>query len=188
MIGTDYVWTDDSTNDELYVIDVIQGKIVKTISEVESTRLVSVQNFERVRLHDDLLKEMKMMQKGSVSPDSLTVAVIIIGSLVLFVGLVNLYFTSSMKGKKENEKLIAVPRYVIDGMNDVEPTIIGICELKFYSSYQQPTYVVYMREFAMAEPQGIKSNDFNRLVLELIERFSNKKSGIMFFVIDVIII
>ena len=40
----------------------------------------------------------------------------------------------------------------------------------------------------MAEPQGIKSNDFNRLVLELIERFSNKKSGIMFFVIDVIII
>ena len=99
MVGTNYVWTDDSTNDELYVIDVIQGKIVKTISEVESTRLVSVQNFERVRLHDDLLKEMNMMQKGSVSPDSLTVAAIIIGSLVLFVGLVNLYFTSSMKGK-----------------------------------------------------------------------------------------
>jgi len=23
MVGTDYVWTDDSTNDELYVIDVI---------------------------------------------------------------------------------------------------------------------------------------------------------------------
>ena len=66
------------------------------------------------------------MQKGSVSSDSLTVAVIIIGSLVLFVGLVNLYFTSSMKGKKENEKLIAVPRYIIDDMNDVEPSLVSV--------------------------------------------------------------
>ena len=45
-----------------------------------------------------------------------------------------------------------------------------------------------MREFAIAEPQGIKSNDSNRLVLELTEHFSDKKSGTMFFVIDMIII
>jgi hypothetical protein len=125
-VGTDYVWTNDSTNDELYVIDVIQGKLVKTISEIESTRLVAVQNFERVRLHDDVLQAMNMTQKGSGSPDSLTVAAIIIGSLALFVGLVNLYFTSSMKGTEENEKLIAVPKHVIDDMNDVEPSLASV--------------------------------------------------------------
>ena len=136
-VGTDYVWTNDSSNDEVYVIDVIQGRLVKTIPAIESTRLVSVQNFERVRMRDELLEEMRAMQdegrlgmtkvgqNGSDGSESLGIAAIMIGSLALLVGAVNLFVTSKVKRKQMDEKP-PVPGQVISNMNDVEPSLASV--------------------------------------------------------------
>lgn len=46
-VGTNYVWVDGAGNDEVYVIDVMSKSLVNTISNVETTRLLSVDNHAR---------------------------------------------------------------------------------------------------------------------------------------------
>lgn len=46
-VGTNYVWVDGAGEDEVYVIDVVSKEVVNTISNVETTRLLSVDNHAR---------------------------------------------------------------------------------------------------------------------------------------------
>jgi len=46
-VGTNYVWVDGAGADEVYVIDVMSKSLVNTISNVETTRLLSVDNHAR---------------------------------------------------------------------------------------------------------------------------------------------
>jgi hypothetical protein len=110
-VGTDYVWTDDSNNDELYVIDVIQGKLVNTIPSVESRALLSVQNFERLRIQNEL---MEAMDSHGGKSDTLATAAIVIGSLALIVGLLNLMRNPSQKQVilEKQEDSVAVPSQI----------------------------------------------------------------------------
>lgn len=64
-VGTPYVWTNDSTEDEHYVVDVINAKVVNTIRDVDRSTLVSVQNWARVREAEErekMMTEIKTMQ------------------------------------------------------------------------------------------------------------------------------
>jgi len=46
-VGTNYVWVDGAGEDEVYVIDVVSKAVVNTISNVETTKLLSVDNHAR---------------------------------------------------------------------------------------------------------------------------------------------
>lgn len=64
------MWTNDSTENEHYVIDVVQGKVVNTITGVSRASMLSVQNWERVHeamQKEELVKEMKAMQEQVVA-------------------------------------------------------------------------------------------------------------------------
>mmetsp|Transcript_23248 Transcript_23248/g.68749 ORF Transcript_23248/g.68749 Transcript_23248/m.68749 type:complete len:401 (+) Transcript_23248:4236-5438(+) len=79
-VGTDYVWTNDSSEDEIYVIDVVQGRLVRTITDADTSRLVSIQNWQRVheaemmgdifqevraQVRDEVLEEVRAMNENS---------------------------------------------------------------------------------------------------------------------------
>ncbi len=69
-VGTDYVWTNDSDLDEHYVIDVAQGTLVKTITGIERSSLLSVQNWQRVHEaseQDKLMEQMKTAQEQAIA-------------------------------------------------------------------------------------------------------------------------
>lgn len=90
-VGTDYVWTNDSDLDEHYVIDVIQGKVVKTIPNIQRSSMLSVQNYERMRAAEQqatLMQTMQVTQEKVKGPS--VVATTVVASLALVVGIVNL--------------------------------------------------------------------------------------------------
>ena len=126
-VGTDYVWTNDSSNDEAYVIDVIHGKLVKTISDANS-RFVSVQNWERVHqatmMRAELMKAMGSDIKVDGSSKSLSIAAILIGVLAVMLGAANLWMMSSMHRKMTSGKHASgIPKEVIDDTNDAEASL-----------------------------------------------------------------
>ena len=124
-VDTDYVWTNDSTNDEVYVIDVIKGELVNTIPN-ESSAFLSVQNWARVRettmhnelldkfaaleerettMHNELLDQMAASGKDSDSGPSATAA-LAVGIVALVLGLINLVMICS---KPRQQAVLAVP-------------------------------------------------------------------------------
>merc|ERR1712207_29566 len=46
-VGTDYVWVEGSEYDEIYVVDVVQKIVVKTITGINPRQMVSVNNVQR---------------------------------------------------------------------------------------------------------------------------------------------
>jgi hypothetical protein len=56
-VGTPYVWIDGHANEELYVIDILQNKLVKTITGITTSKMLSVQNYGR-------MKDLQMQQKA----------------------------------------------------------------------------------------------------------------------------
>ena len=120
-VGTNYVWTDDSTNDELYVIDVIKGELVNTIPSVESRALLSVQNFERLRIQDELMEAMA----AESSDNSLAIAAIVIGSLALIVGLLNMIRKPTQIEKAAPAQESAYPPSQI-GDGEVDPSLASV--------------------------------------------------------------
>lgn len=64
------VWTNDSTENEHYVVDVVNAEVVNTIRDVDRSTLVSVQNWARVREAEEreiMMAEIKTMQVGATS-------------------------------------------------------------------------------------------------------------------------
>jgi len=74
-VGTDYVWTNDSTEDEHYVIDFIKGRLVNTITGIDRSELLSVTNWRLVRENDDMetmMADIKVMQDQAIEEMSQT--------------------------------------------------------------------------------------------------------------------
>jgi len=107
-VGTDYVWTNDSQLDEHYVIDVVKGQVVKTITGIRRSSMLSVQNYEK-QLQEKMMQGAQPSQPAqgaqpsqpaqAAQPagatdeeetDPLVIASIVIASLALIVGIVNL--------------------------------------------------------------------------------------------------
>ena len=129
-VGTDYVWTDDSGNDELYVIDVIEGRLVNTIPSVESRALLSVQNYERLRIQNELMEAMAANDddnnNNNTNSDALAIAAIVMGSLALIVGFLNIARGASGGDKAASRSEAALPLQ-IDGNNDeAEPSLASV--------------------------------------------------------------
>lgn len=74
-VGTDYVWTNDSKEDEHYVIDFIQGKLVNTVTGIDRSELLSVTNWDRVREHAEkevMMTDIQVMQYQAMQEMSQT--------------------------------------------------------------------------------------------------------------------
>lgn len=68
-IGTNYVWTNDSKENEQYVIDFVKAKLVKTV-KVARSEMLSVQNWDQVRQasqQQKLMEDIKAMQEQVVA-------------------------------------------------------------------------------------------------------------------------
>ncbi len=92
---TDYVWVSDSSLDYLYVVDIAQKKVVKTIKEMEAKSIVSIQNFERARqieMQKQIVQDMAQKEDKSTE-----IAAIVIGCLALLAGIVNVMYMYKMK-------------------------------------------------------------------------------------------
>lgn len=92
-IGTDYVWVTDSSYDEAYVIDVVKNEVVKTLTDVDVSQMLSVQNYDYSRQFEMQKKMILDLQK---QPDpvikettALEVAAIVLGALAIVVGIAN---------------------------------------------------------------------------------------------------
>jgi len=46
-VGTDYVWVEGSEYDEIYVVDIVKKMVVKTITGINPSKIVSVNNIKR---------------------------------------------------------------------------------------------------------------------------------------------
>lgn len=113
-VGTDYVWTNDSSEDEHYVIDVVNAKLVKTITGIARSEIVSVQNWDRVREHfqqEDMMVQVRAMQDEVAGTSPLGVAALIIGCLALLVGTANLYVLYEMKNNG-SQQLVGTAKLV----------------------------------------------------------------------------
>lgn len=121
-VGTDYVWTNDSDLDEHYVIDVVKGELVNTITGIARSTIVSVQNWDRVReasQRDEMMAEVQVLQSEAIGEaggsSTMSVAALLIGACALLVGLANLYVLYDMQNKNkqnaaQNNKFVtAVP-------------------------------------------------------------------------------
>lgn len=125
-VGTDFVWTNDSTENEHYVIDVVNAKLVNTITGVARSELVSVQNWERMRegaQREEMMAEVRSMtsQDGADGSNAVGAAALIIGLLALAVGAGNLYALSNLKkdgaASIETAKLVTGVPSAIDTAN-----------------------------------------------------------------------
>jgi len=110
-VNTDYVWVSDGSLQEVYIIDVMKGEVVNTLSEVDPGSLVSVQNFERehqMSMQQDLINSMipsSSVEMSDDDNDDLETAAIIIGIVAIVVGVVNfLYMMKMRKDFKEDMK------------------------------------------------------------------------------------
>ena len=143
--GTDYVWVSDSGKQNIYIVDIVKGQTVKTITELKTSGFLSVQNYERARQIDmqkqmvmDMMKDMQdgQQQTGSggssgsmestmptdtkSSSQGTQVAAIVIGCVALVAGVVNLAYMSKMRKDfqasiKDNE-----PAKFIEAKRDIE--------------------------------------------------------------------
>ncbi len=92
---TDYVWVSDSTLEFIYVVDLAQKKVVKTIKEMGASSMVSIQNFERSR---QIEMQKQIVQDMAKKDDRSTeIAAIVIGCFALLAGIVNLVYMSKMR-------------------------------------------------------------------------------------------
>lgn len=99
--GTDYVWIDGAAESEVYVIDVSTKRLVKTITDIHSTRMLSVTNFERLAMMN-FIRGSSSSTTSSVerasgvgggdsdSVDGVSIAAIVLAVIAILVGVVNL--------------------------------------------------------------------------------------------------
>ncbi|KAL3915280.1 MAG: hypothetical protein SGILL_005727, partial [Bacillariaceae sp.] len=117
-VGTDYVWTNDSDLDEHYVIDVVQGKVVKVITGIRRSSMLSVRNYEHMQQEQMLQEVSAESDKSSTNGDDndpVVIAAIVLASLALLVGLANLVMMNKRSYNASN-----AARASNKNFNDVE--------------------------------------------------------------------
>ena len=94
-VGTDYVWVTDGSLEEVYIIDVMNKNVVNTLTEIDTGRLVSIQNYERVRQFEQqqqLIAEMRVEESKTME-----ISAIVVGSFAVAVGIANYMYMMKMK-------------------------------------------------------------------------------------------
>jgi len=126
VIGTDYVWIDGTDAEEVYVVD-LDKKTSKTITGFTTSKMLSVENYERKRIAKIVADQVKVLQvtddsdKKSVSEtstassasltqpameadsdktDAVGVAALIVGLCAIVVGIANMVAMTNMKKKQ----------------------------------------------------------------------------------------
>merc|ERR1712130_316183 len=117
VIGTDYVWIDGTEAEEVYVVD-LDKKTSKTITGFTTSKMISVENYERKRIAkvvSDQIKAMSITDDSDKAPqqtavmtqtapasedsnkiDSVGVAALIVGLCAIVVGIANMVAMSHM--------------------------------------------------------------------------------------------
>jgi len=128
VIGTDYVWIDGTDAEEVYVVD-LDKKTSKTITGFTTSKMLSVENYERKRIAKIVADQVKVLQvtddsdKKSVSEtstassasltqpameadsdktDAVGVAALIVGLCAIVVGIANMVAMTNMKKSKDS--------------------------------------------------------------------------------------
>jgi hypothetical protein len=107
-VGTDYVWVNDGSLEEIYVIDVEKKTVATTITEIDTGDLVSVQNFDRTRQFEeqqkmfvDMAAQQQQMADSMAVKDSnaMEITAIVIGVLAIVVGAMNFAYVAKMRNE-----------------------------------------------------------------------------------------
>lgn len=128
VIGTDYVWIDGTDAEEVYVVD-LDKKTSKTITGFATSKMLSVENYERKRIAKIVADQVKVLQvtddsdQKSVSEtstassasltqpameadsdktDAVGVAALIVGLCAIVVGIANMVAMTNMKKSKDS--------------------------------------------------------------------------------------
>lgn len=106
-VGTDYVWVTDSSLDEAYVIDFVKEEVVTTLTDMDASKLISVQNYEYSRQFEMQKKLVMDMTQGSMgngknSAVAETIA-IILGAIAIVVGFANYMYMVKMRKEFQKE-------------------------------------------------------------------------------------
>jgi len=139
VIGTDFVWINDSSLEETFVINMMTEELVTVISGLGSSRMLAVQNYDRARqyneqkqLIDESMKQFlgsdgsgaSAIYSGSSEDENGTDAVLVIalvlGAVSLVVGAANLSLIAKMR--KEINKPMNVDdddKSTVSGLNSV---------------------------------------------------------------------
>lgn len=142
-VGTDYVWVNDGSLEELYVIDVEKMEVATVLTEVDSGDLVSVQNFDRSRqfeeqkqMFDVMAAEQSKMVDGMADmavkdSNTMEITAIIIGVLAIVVGAMNFAFMAKMRNEFKGGLTKDEPRDLLTKRADVEsdgatPSVDGL--------------------------------------------------------------
>lgn len=121
VIGTDYVWIDGTEAEEVYVVD-LDKKTSKTITGFTTSKMLSVENYERKRIAkvvSDQIKAMSITDDSDKAPatttsvmtqtapasedsdkiDSVGIAALVVGLCAVVVGIANMVAMSKMNKK-----------------------------------------------------------------------------------------
>ena len=108
VVGTEFVWVDGAAQDEVYVIDIEQKRLVRTITGVQTTKLVFVQNFERLAEDQQVQQTERQFNtiRGEIPEedddvDPVAIVAIILAAGAIIVGIANLVQIGKNKNKLE---------------------------------------------------------------------------------------
>jgi hypothetical protein len=115
-VGTNYVWVDGADASEVYIIDVGTKQVVETLTNVNSTKMVFVQNYERTRLQNMITGESGFGSDSSSTErafganyeddndiDAVGIISLILATVALAVGVVNLVVMKNRKPQSHGQ-------------------------------------------------------------------------------------
>jgi len=114
-VGTDYVWVDGTAAEphEIYVVDFMKGVIVRTITGVATTKMVSVNNYERLNqmeMQSRYSQTMSAASGESTTSDSgsnvVAVVGLILGVIALAIGAMNFVFLNKILAATKGDSSI----------------------------------------------------------------------------------
>lgn len=109
--GTDYVWVGGREQDEVYVIDIAKKELVKTFTEVDARKLVSVKRHGPGAL-GGLTSSSALGANESTDDDDdsgdtdpMTVAALVLSCVAIAAVMANFWVNSNQEGTKKQEAL-----------------------------------------------------------------------------------
>lgn len=125
VVGTNYVWIDGTDAEEVYVID-LDKKTSKTISGFTTSKMISIENYERKRIANVISDQIKRMsvtddsdkvttattattsltqaaaEVSSDKTDAVGIAALIVGLCAVVVGIANMVAMTNLKKNTDN--------------------------------------------------------------------------------------